>query len=697
MEMSRINETQADEIAASPSRKTLPDRGLEAFHSFHADRESMVEVLLDIQAIGGDRIARKIDQLIHELRACAPSITMIGQIKSGKTTLVNAMTATPDLLPADVNPWTSVVTSLHMGVKLPDEAPRAAFRFFDADEWDRLVKGGGRIGELAGRTGAEAEAEKLRAQVEQMREKTRERLGKRFELMLGQTHDYARFDDALIKRYVCMGDDFDELSQAEKQGQFADITRSADLWLEDASLPVPLTIRDTPGVNDTFMMREQITIRALRDSRTCVVVLSAHQALSSTDMGLIRLISNMKSREVVIFVNRIDELADPVTQVAEIRASLIDTLSANDGPSDPQIVFGSAYWANAVLNGTLDDLPEDSANALHAYAAHKLGGGAATMGPDGMVWQLSGLPELYSAVGERLAAGPWAQMLDSIRARAANYVAGLRASSQIVTLRSGEGAQLKRVSDEEATKMFDQVARTTREHLQDGLAADFAKFAERVDQVHERFVERALDSLLGHLEEHGEGSVWSYSPDGLRVLMRSAHQVMRRNVTKTGTTAFKLAARQLTDIYGHIFDVEATNFAVAAPDMPDIPPPVTLAQTIALDVKTSWWKGWWGKRRGYRAFAKDFRALIEAETAPMVDELKVKQADEIRGLAMGRLEEFIAEQRDVLADIGAKADISIEELHGLFGITAQEEREMLFEMLFEELGIDEDAFEGERA
>ncbi len=71
---------------------------------------------------------------------------------------------------------------------------------------------------------------------------------------------------------------------------------------------MPLCIRDTPGVNDTFMIREQITIRAIRESRLCVVVLAAHQALSSVDLALIRMIANVKSREVIIVVNRIDEI-----------------------------------------------------------------------------------------------------------------------------------------------------------------------------------------------------------------------------------------------------------------------------------------------------------------------------------------------------------------------------------------------------
>ena len=618
---------------------------------------------------------------------------MIGQIKSGKTTLVNAMCGRPDLLPADVNPWTSVVTSLHLNLPRAETAPRAVFRFFDADEWDHLVRNGGRIGELAGRAGADKEVEKLRAQIAEMREKTKTRLGKRFELMLGQSHDYARFDDALIKRYVCMGDDYDELSQAEKQGQFADITRSAELWLDAPGLPVPLTIRDTPGVNDTFMMREQITIRALRDSKTCVVVLSAHQALSSTDMGLIRLIRAMKSREVIVFVNRIDELSDPVAQVPEIRASLVETLS-KDGAEAPELVFGSAYWAGAVLSRDLDGMVADSARALHGYAAHRLGADAARMSVEDMVWRLSGLPELYAAIGARLTETACTRMLETVRKRAANYVLGLQASSNIVTLRAGQasaGGPIQRLSDAEVAQAMDDIAARARADLSGRLDTVFAKFSERVDQVHARFLERALESLIAHLETQGEAAVWNYSPDGLRMLMRSGYQVMRRNFARACEATYATAATELTEAYARIFDVQAENFALEVPPIPETPQPTTLAQTIALDLKTSWWKGWWGKRRGYRAYAEGFRELIEAETAPMVDELKVAQAQEIRATAMARLDDFLEEQRDVLRDICAKAQISLEELNGLFGVTAQEEREALFDMLYDELGIEEGA------
>ncbi|CTQ33158.1 ribosome-associated GTPase EngA [Jannaschia rubra] len=699
MDMSRIEDGTADAIALpggatpaptsttapAPAPVAIPPAGLSRLAELRDEIDALREVLRDIEAIGGDDIARKVRQMIHELDTFEPGVTMIGQIKSGKTTLVNAMAGHPGLLPADVNPWTSVVTSLHLGVPRHADAPAASFRFFDRDEWDHLVRNGGRIGDLSARAGADDEVHKLRRQVAAMRDKTRERLGRRFELLLGQSHDYAAFDDALVKRYVCMGDDFDALSREEQQGQFADITRSADLYLGAGGLPVPLCIRDTPGVNDTFMMREQITIRALRDSRTCVVVLSAHQALSTTDMGLIRLISNVKSRQILIFVNRIDELSDPATQVPEIRASLADTLARAGAPEDIEVIFGSAAWANAVLTGGLDDMDPEAAMALQNQAAATPG--VAGMDAAAMAWTLSGVPALYGAIGDRLVEGPAARLLSGLRRRAANYVSGLRASGKIVSLRSG-ATEVRAMEAPRVEALLEDIRLRCVAEMEARLDRVFADFAARIDQVHARFLERALESLLQHLETHGEGEVWNYSPDGLRMLLRTSCQVMRRNYARACEEGFAIAAMELTTAYGRIFSVEVENFMVDPPEAPETPPPVALAQTLALDLRTSWWKGWWGRRRGYRALARGFRDLIAAETAPMVDELKVRQAGELRIMGLNRLEGFLAEQRVVLSDICRKTEIGLDELHGLFGVTAQDEREQLFELILDELDVD---------
>ena len=384
-----------------------------------------------------------------------------------------------------------------------------------------------------------------------------------------------------MQRYVCMGDDFEDLEEEDQQGQFADITKSADLYLKADTLPIPLCVRDTPGVNDTFMMREQITINALRDSRICVVVLSAHQALSSMDMGLIRLISNVKSREVVIFVNRIDELSDPAAQVPEIRDSILQTLADNNGPEDPQVIFGSAYWANIALSEDLNDIVADSAAAMFNWAEVALDEGTAGMETNELVWKLSGVPELYAALSERIAEGPGAEVLSAARKRALNLAGGVRASSSVVSMRV-DGDKVDVMPHDELLVHLDKLEADNHKFLEDRLDIVFQQFGSRVDQSHKRFLDRALESLLQHLETNGEDQVWQYSPDGLRMLLRTSYQVMRRNVTSTCDQVFKAAADDLAETYRTAFGVSVENFAITPPAAPEIPAPVSLGQTIAF-------------------------------------------------------------------------------------------------------------------
>ena len=154
-------------------------------------------------------------------------------------------------------------------------------------------------------------------------------------------------------------------------------------------------------MNDTFLMREQVTIGAVRDSRICVMVLSANQALTTVDMGLIRLISNLQSRDVIIFVNRIDELADPAAQVPEIEASIRATLAKHRGPADARILFGSGYWANKVLGETVEDIPPASAERLMNWARARATDVRPGSNSAEMVWQLSGLSALNRTISER--------------------------------------------------------------------------------------------------------------------------------------------------------------------------------------------------------------------------------------------------------------------------------------------------------
>ena len=638
----------ATDIRAS-ARPTNLNAGLEPLAGFARKAEALEAALDTLAEVSGQRVQRSLTRLKAELEGFEPSVTLLGQVKSGKTSLVNAMAGWADLLPSDVNPWTSVVTSLHLTPGENRREGRASFQFMTEKEWDRLLTKGGRIGEMAGRAGAGSELQKIRAQIEEMRERSRQRLGRKFELLMGQKHEYGYFDKNLIERYICLGDDFDEdAAGADSQGRFADITRAADLYLNCQAVPFRLCLRDTPGVNDTFMMREQITIQAIRDSRICVVVLSAGQALTSVDMGLIRMISNLQSREVVIFVNRIDELAEPAAQTAEIEASIRQTLEAHHGPQDAAIIFGSAYWANRVLTGELEDMEAASSAALLDWAQASVNASHARHSAQNMVWELSGLPALNRAISERIASDLGTPLLPRIASSAVTAATGQEAANAVMVQGAG-GTAHSNIHDIRAA--FEQIARSHLQQLEAEIDSVFEAYRERADRAHATFTDRATHALIGHLETWGEECHWEYDPAGLRMLLRTAYSVMSKRLRAAAQVRYEAAVQDIAGLLYDGFGAAVEGIQLSVPEVPPAGSPVVLGQAIALDFNDSWWAAWWRRTRGYKAFAKRFRSLIEGETEDFMTQLKTVQTADARAAVLARLQAFFEDQRDILLEI----------------------------------------------
>jgi Dynamin family len=638
-------------------------------------------VLSDFAAMADPDTAKKLARIVQQTREIEPTVTVIGQIKAGKTSLVNAMIGAPGLLPTDVNPWTSVVTSLHINTPSPEPNVKAKFKFFDGAEWDRLISNGGRIGQLAARAGADDELEKLRLQVVAMRDKARARLGRKFELLLGTEHRYGAVDDALLKRYVCVGDeDLDD----EDQGRFVDITKSADLYIERADIPTSLCVRDTPGVNDTFMMREQITINAVRDSRSCIVVLSAHQALTTMDMALIRLIAHRQSREIIIYVNRIDELSDPASQVPEIHRSILETLSKNNAPANIDIIFGSAHWANAVLSGAIDEMTDDSTDAAINWTRAAYADKVDSWSAEQLVWSASGVPALLDALAQRMFEGPVKETLQKSARQALNLAQSLDVVDQVRILEH-EGALTRTMTPVELDAELVRIEQACTTKLKELSNIACSDFTQRIDQSYERFLERATSSLIEHLQNHGEEAMWNYSPLGLRMLLSSSYQVVVKKMHAIAAEVNADAAGMVADLYGKTFGITVEGFKVEVPVVTYIPAPINLGQTIALDLQVSWWKGWWQRRRGYQAFAEDFYKLIRAETDPIITDLKTFQIGLFRERTQTTLHDFLAEQRELLTGALASSSVSMEEMKELFGVNAWEDRQECLATIMDEL------------
>lgn len=643
---------QAIKLRASWEPSSL-GLGTESLAAFAKEAEILDFSLQQLEEVGSKELRKSVKRLREELSDFEPSITVLGQVKAGKTTLINAMAGWADLLPSDVNPWTSVVTSLHLSPAAQRSEIGARFQFMTEDEWDRLTTRGGRIGELADRAGAESELDKIREQIAKMREKSRARLGRHFELLMGHEHEYSYFDKNLLERYICLGDDFDletPESTLDEQGRFADITRSADLYLNCRTVPFRLCIRDTPGVNDTFMMREMVTINAVRASRICVVLLSATQALSAIDMALIRMIANLKSREVIIFVNRIDELSDPANQINEIETSIRETLRAHEGPEKAEIIFGSAYWANKVLIGELDGMHVNSAEALLSLTEALLGSTITSHPAQDLVWELSGLPQLMRALSERVVEGQGKPFLKKIASSATAIATSQKAVRRIVI----EGEDFtSSVTANDIRSDFDRIEQESIETLERSLAETFSIYYHRADRAHANFIERATHSLLGHLETRGEDSIWKYDPTGLRLLLRSAYSSMGNQARKSSQKIYEETLVRVAQLLYRGFGPAVEGIQIAVPEAPQTPSPVALAQTIALDFSDRWWSMWWRRARGYKAFARQFRKLISAETEDFMTQMKDVATADIREALIAELKHFLEEQKAILHDLSS--------------------------------------------
>lgn len=624
----------------------------EAFQDLASRLEQLVSA-------ADSRTAARASALRSRLDSFAAKVIMVGQVKAGKTALTNVMAGQPGLLPSDVNPWTSVVTNIMMRgetSKASDDAVKSRFTFFNRNEWDNLMVGGGRLGELAERAGASEEALEVQRQIELMRKKTERRLGRHFELLLGQNHDYGYVDTELMERYVSLGDEDDMDDISSKTGRFADITKSADLFLDVPEYKMPLHLCDTPGVNDTFMMREQITMRSLRGAELCVVVLSAHQALSTVDLALMRIIATMEKRQIILFINRVDELRDPAAQIPEIRDGIVKTLKANKVETEIPIIFGSAKWAEAALLDDPDSLHGDSAKTLQDYLPTL----EVVEGEDEaqQIWRASGLAELLTAISERVRDGSAQHFLDKISRGTRNLANEARAVIAADQKRASD-AQMIEVDAADLVASIGKVTQHFEAEMEALCGALHKDLLARLEKAQDGFVRRATDSLINHFERHGEQGQWQYDPAGLRVLQRSAYLGFSRSVGQKVEALLQDAAYNVEAVYRQALGDELKDFRLEAPHAPQVPPPVGLGKTIALDLQGNWWRRWWQRRRGFQSSATEYAQLIRAETQSILNELDSSQVQPVLDECRAVYKNFAAEHVGTISRLSGIEDTEV--------------------------------------
>ncbi|QHQ35262.1 dynamin family protein [Algicella marina] len=595
------------------------------------------DVLEGLALVDDERLSRKSAELRDRLDNYSAKVTLVGQVKAGKTLLANTMIGAPGLLPSDVNPWTSVVTTVHMNETLRHDQ-RAVFKFFDKEDWKELREGGGRLGEMARRTNSGEEMEELAVQLATMEEKTRRRLGANFELLLGGRHNFSSFDSSLIERYVCVGEEDDEGAPTQP-GRFADMTKSADLYLETSLYEVPLSICDTPGVNDPFLVREQVTLNSLGDTDICVVVLSAHQALTTMDIALLRVLVSLKNEQIILFVNRIDELPDPKSAEAEIEKHIRDTLKRASMLGDIPIIFGSALWAEAALNDSLQDIPEESAAPL-LKDLNEIEGDVRDL-----AFRRSGLPELQAAIAERIENGSFQTMMDDVVAQTLNSA---RQARMTFARGMSDGAgQLQEIVDPHlVVDHVDNLVRNLTAKMADVLDAEMHTFTTSVEKVVSGFRMKETRALAASLNAKDAGAIWASDTAPLRRDLKDTFVEFSERVRRNLHIEYATVAKGVEDAYR--LTTTDDQVSVDAPQVPLAPVPTIVSRKLAMDMGGSWWSRWLGGARKADTRVREFAEILDREVEPVVAELCDNQAETYLMAGRAKIAEFVAQHCETL-------------------------------------------------
>lgn len=583
---------------------------------------------------------------LHSLRQLECRVAVVGQIKSGKSSFINALVRNPRFLPTSVTPWTTAVTSLHFG-QTPPGGYAAVFTFIQRAEWEQLADGGGPIRELTQRLVPDFEPQLLQKHAVMLRARAKERLGDEFEDLLGQAHYFHNLEPGTLEQYICSGD----FSGSPLIGKYSDITKSADIYCRQGPFDFPCTLVDTPGTNDPFLIRDEITRRSLGEADVYVVVLTARQPLSDNDVALLRIMRALHKERIVVLINRIDDLSDVESELPHVVSFVRKRLAAEFPGSNIPVVYGSASWANQALafeKGAVERLLKRRSAAYLVRAGLLQPGeiGTGLLGSeDGRdrlrqsLFAMSGLAAVNQAIDALMGASHPTYILRQITRSFAEMSRACESAARSelqILLASADAARTPSAPSSKRTR---EVYARERELLTD-VAANIeasatgieAQLARIIQEEKERLAStlkatidthavRERDVLIDTLSRGRPPRVWTHEGVELRRAMAAGFQL-----------AFEQGALRLTSFHARVVPElhKLVRSVVPEPDLADpggealaIPTPAVapLSRLLVLDLEISKWKAFWKRQPSPDVSGARIEALIRAEFAPIADEL----------------------------------------------------------------------------
>lgn len=644
----------------------LPEAGQEAGKS-HIIKEAIPKLALIVE-----RLEKTVPQeLLAEtlafydrLGAFSTRLALVGRAKTGKTSLANALIGRPGLLPSDPDPWTSVTNTLHINQQGPGNAS-AVFTLYNAEEWSGMFAADDRISKTKKTENFAVAFDEMQDQVRDMQARAKLRLGRNFKRVLGKVHAFADFSAYLVARYASIGDDPERVAA---EGRLADLTKTAELYFDDAKFSGPCTIRDTPGVDDPFPVRRAAALRNISDIDICVIVLRADQRFGDDDIDLVRRLHKMAQKRIVIFVNGIDALQDPHHQISEIEKHIQSCLAKPGLPKGVPIIFGSAVWGAAAMTGMdFGRIPRASAEVLEKLVAARLAAvddraGQSVSKVNG-AWHspkkqdLSGLNELLQTVHTQASAHIVGPTVEKTRADALSIA---KQSQTVLKKALKKGVLVADTVTFSAISAQLDTAYQTIDAAYDKirlLCDDQIRY--RISDIFYDFIRAESRNLTVYLEKSSNTADWAPEAEELQYKLIQAYHRMSRLALAHVRKTVQETTDGIASLYADLLLEDADLFPVIAPVIEAPATPLTYMKTMKVAPVSSKMPIGYFKRRRHDAQIKEFVMQAEAEMGRTIQELEGIYIRDFVKPAHASLLAFLAEHSRILENIARHGEAKL--------------------------------------
>ena len=598
-------------------------------------RLDLLRLIDGLSALLGEHAAPLLEAAANQLEQRSCRIAVIGQIKAGKSTFINALVGRPGFLPADINPWTVVVTALHFRSSPTPPEHAAVFQLFSVDEWKELADGRSRLRELTERLVPGFQPDLLRAQLEVMRKRAERRLGSKFGDLLGKCHRYDTVTPELLANYVSAGHEGTEAKAGDNRRIYSDITRSADLYFNESPFAYPITLIDTPGTNDPFLVRDEITRRSLENPDIYVFVISALQPLSAADITMLRLLNGLHKDRIVVFVNRTDQLVNPAAEAPAIRAAVEKRLRVEFPALEIPVICGSAWLGSMRMPAGADP------SSRHLSARDRSRVSAA-------MYMNSGMREVSAAITRLMCTSSIAMLqrqiaiclVELVRSADVTDRAELKSIYELLEVRRQELASLRASVAEEQKSLAAFSERATT------LQASFQDIEEHFDELigsAKQMLRQELTALVREFAgDRAEALLYALDTDPKQRTWRCDVAPLRERMEAACLVSFEQAAADLARVEQFLYPQLKVIVASLLPgyqgsllETPAWPPGLTpsiapLSDKVTMDLGSSWWRQWFAMRRAAEERANHLHRLIEDDFLRMADDLVAETETHLR-------------------------------------------------------------------